>query len=48
MVEMAVIAARLIRRYEVAFESGASLLRPKVDWVLKLKEMLHPRLTARG
>ena len=48
MVEMAVIAAQLIRRYDVAFESGTTLPCPQVDLVLKPKEMLRLRFTARA
>ena len=48
MVEMAVIAAQLINRYDVAFETGTTLPCPEVDLVLKPKERLRLRFTARA
>jgi cytochrome P450 len=45
MVEMALIAARLIRCHDVSFEQGASLPVAEVDLVLKPKQPLRLRFT---
>jgi cytochrome P450 len=45
MVEMALIAARLICHHDIAFEQGASLPVAEVDLVLKPKQPLRLRFT---
>lgn len=45
MVEMGLIAARLIRLYDVSFEQGASLPLPQVDLVLKPRQPMRLRFT---
>ncbi|HET6631289.1 MAG TPA: cytochrome P450 [Rhodanobacteraceae bacterium] len=48
MVEMAVIAARLLRHYDFALEPGAALPEPVVDLVLKPSQRLRVRFTRLG
>ena len=45
MVEMALIAARLIRQHDISFEQGASLPVAEVDLVLKPKQPMRLRFT---
>jgi cytochrome P450 len=47
MIEMALIAARLIQLYELSLEQGAMLPEPVVDLVLKPKTRLYVRFTRR-
>jgi cytochrome P450 len=45
MVEMALIAAKLVKFYDFSLENGAPLPHPVVDLVLKPKTRLHVRFT---
>jgi hypothetical protein len=47
MVEMAMIAALMIRRFDLSFEPGAALPAPTVDLVLKPATRLRLRFTRR-